>query len=205
MPPGGPHGQPPFGQAPYGQQHPYGQYSYGQYSYGQWPYGQAPTSQPGGFGGPPVAAKRKRSTGLWFAIALPALALAAFLVAGLALPGFLVSNGGGSWTKGGGKGMGGPRQVATALVDGVNDRNKGALHDLTCSGADGELDPNIENVNELRDAKLQVLKKVSDEKVVARMTISVANTRVIVHSDIRKENSHWCWQDWNAAGELADI
>lgn len=152
-----------------------------------------------------MAARRKSRAGVWLAVTLPMLALTAFLVTGLAVPGFLVSDKNGSWVAGDADKLSGPRQVATALVDGVNDGDKVALHDLTCSDADGDLDPNIENVRQLRDAKLQVIRKVSDEKVIARITISLDNMRVLVHSDIRKQDSHWCWQDWKAAGELAEI
>ena len=223
MPPGGTQGQSPSGQGPYGQhpqyvhppygqphygQPPYGQPTYGQSTYGQPPYGQPdvaplPYGQLGGFGGPP-APRPKRRTAVWLTVSIAALGLVALLVTGLAFPGFLVSDDQGSVPSRDGE-LTEPRQVATALVDGVNDSDRPALHALTCADANGGLDPNIEHVNVLTDAELQTVRQVSEEKVVARLAITLEDTRMLVRSDLRKEESHWCWQNWNVAGELADI
>src|SRR5699024_5163069 len=146
MPPGGPPGQPPSGQPPYGQRPPYVQPTYGL----QHPYGQPTYGQPGGFGGPAPPAKRQSRALVWLSVSVPTLALAAFLVTGLAVPGFLVSDTRGPSIPREAANPTGPREVATALVAGVNERDKGALHALTCSGADSELAPNIARIGALR-------------------------------------------------------
>src|SRR5699024_4347472 len=181
MPPGGPPGQPPSGQPPYGQRPPYPQPGYGSHQ----PYGPPAYGQPGGFGSPPPPTKRKARGLVWLTVSVPTLALAALLVAGLAFPGFLVSDPRGHSPGRGGANLTGPREVATALVSGVNERDKGALHALTCSDANSGLAPNIARIGELSDAELRVVDRVSDEKVVARMAITLDDTRMLVHSDIR--------------------
>lgn len=211
-PPGpGPAGPPPdrrggpYGAGPYG--------GYGQPGqrpgyqappqYPQWPQPGFPP--PGGPAPPPPPPPRKRHTGLWVTLSTVAAGLVVFLVTGFAAPGFLLGDQEGGPHAGSGGDISDPKQLALALVDGVNARDKQTLHKLTCPTAPARLDSNIDNIALLSDVELTLVRTVSPTKAVARLELTVRGSRVQVLSDLRKENGTWCWQNWEATADLATI
>jgi hypothetical protein len=134
-------------------------------------------------------------------VAIVVLVLGGLGITGFVAPGFFLSdksdNAGGS----GGSPTTSSENGAAAddfideLVKAADDKDATALKDLTCSGAESNVQQAIDDIDEISGATLKDTNEKSSDKVVATLEITVSGDTQNYDTTVVKDGKDWCWND----------
>ncbi|WP_052372358.1 hypothetical protein [Amycolatopsis taiwanensis] len=190
---------------PYGRQGLYGQQPNAggfppQQQYGHQPYpGGYPQGQFGGYGGPQPP---KKKTGLWVGLGILAVAVAAFLITGLAAPGFLLSkdNNGNNQAApgdlGGTSGQPGssPQATVQAMLTALNAKDTATLISMKCADASSSVQAGIDDIDAVERFEMGPPGTETPTSYEQTLMVTAGGRTAPYTGTLAKEGGKWCWQ-----------
>lgn len=180
-------------------------------TYPQQPYGgQNPYGYGGGYGPPPP--QKKNTAAIVSLVAVIVALLAALGVTGFVEPGFFLSGDDNPPVSSSSSPKptttssspepdpDGAEDALTAVADGLDTQDTGALEEIACADAKPIVADAIDDAGNVDGAELVDTEEIADDEVMGTVEVSVNDETAEFEVTVTEVDGEWCWQDIAQAG-----